>query len=49
MLDGRRHWPSGYSYLFLTRDEAGALTSQGTPYYYPLATRSVFVNLDVRF
>jgi iron complex outermembrane recepter protein len=47
--DGRRHWPSGYSYLFITRDEAGGETAQGTPYYYPLATRSVFVNLDVRF
>jgi iron complex outermembrane receptor protein len=48
-LDGRRHWPSGYSYLYITRDEAGRETAQGTPYYYPLATRSVFVNLDVRF
>jgi iron complex outermembrane receptor protein len=49
VLDGRRHWPSGYSYLFITRDEAGVESSQGVPYYYPLATRSVFVNLDVRF
>jgi iron complex outermembrane receptor protein len=49
VLDGRRHWPSGYSYLFVTRDEAGGESSQGVPYYYPLATRSVFVNLDVRF
>jgi iron complex outermembrane receptor protein len=49
LLDGRRHWPSGYSYLFITRDEAGAESSQGVPYYYPLATRSVFVSLDVRF
>jgi iron complex outermembrane recepter protein len=49
LLGGRRHWPSGYSYLYVTRDDAGVDTLQGTPYYYPLATRSVFVNLDVRF
>ena len=48
-LGGRQHWPSGYSYLYITRDDVGAETTQGTPYYYPLATRSVFVNLDVRF
>jgi iron complex outermembrane receptor protein len=48
-LGGRQHWPSGYSYLYITRDESGAETFQGTPYYYPQATRSVFVNLDVRF
>jgi hypothetical protein len=49
LLNGQRHWPSGYSYLFLTRDEAGSESAQGVPYYYPLATRSLFVNLDVRF
>jgi iron complex outermembrane receptor protein len=49
VTSGRDHWPSGYSYLYVTRDEAGAETFQGTPYYYPQATRSVFVNLDVRF
>jgi hypothetical protein len=49
VLDGRRHWPSGYSYLFITRNEAGGETTQGTPYYYPLATRSVLLNFDVRF
>jgi iron complex outermembrane recepter protein len=49
VLGGRRHWPSGYSYLYVTRDQAGVDTFRGTPYYYPLATRSVFVNLDVRF
>jgi iron complex outermembrane recepter protein len=49
VLGSRRHWPSGYSYLFVTRDVGGDETYQGTPYYYPQATRSVFVNLDVRF
>jgi iron complex outermembrane receptor protein len=48
-LGGRKHWPSGYSYLYVTRDEAGGQAFQGTAYYYPLATRSVFVNLDLRF
>ena len=28
---------------------AGAETLSGTAYYYPLATRSVYVTLDVRF
>ncbi len=46
LLDDRRIWPSGYSYLFFTQDAAGALTPGGTAYYYPQATRSVFVSLD---
>jgi iron complex outermembrane receptor protein len=49
LLDDHRLWPSGYSYLFFTRDAAGQDTLEGTRYYYPLATRSVFVTLDVRF
>jgi len=49
VLDGRRHWPSGYSYLYITQDAQGGEALQGTPYYYPLATRSVYVSLDVRF
>jgi iron complex outermembrane receptor protein len=49
LLDNRRIWPAGYSYLYLTRDDAGGETLGGTSYYYPLATRSVFVTLDVRF
>jgi iron complex outermembrane receptor protein len=49
LLNGRRQWPSGYSYLYLDRDEAGVDTLTGRRYYYPLATRSVFVTLDVRF
>jgi iron complex outermembrane receptor protein len=42
-------WPSGYSYLFYSANGDGTRTLNGTPYYYPLATRSVFVSLDVRF
>jgi iron complex outermembrane receptor protein len=49
LLDERRMWPGGYSYQFLSLDEAGAPTPGGSAYYYPLATRSVFVTLDVRF
>ena len=49
LLGDDRQWPGGYSYLYLTRDAAGADTLEGTSYYYPLATRSVFVTLDVRF
>jgi iron complex outermembrane receptor protein len=49
LLDNRRIWPAGYSYLFFTRDADGRDTLSGTAYYYPLATRSVYVTLDVRF
>jgi iron complex outermembrane recepter protein len=49
LLNDHRLWPSGYSYLFFDRDAAGQDTLDGTRYYYPLATRSVFVTLDVRF
>ncbi len=49
LLNDHRLWPSGYSYLYFNRDAAGQDTLDGTRYYYPLATRSVFVTLDVRF
>jgi iron complex outermembrane receptor protein len=49
LLNSRRLWPAGYSYLFYTRDAAGADGLSGTSYYYPQATRSVFATLDVRF
>jgi iron complex outermembrane recepter protein len=49
LLDDRRQWPSGYSYLYFARDAEGRDTLEGTRYYYPLATRSVYVTLDVRF
>jgi len=49
LLDDHRLWPSGYSYLYFDRDAAGADTLLGTRYYYPLATRAVYVTLDVRF
>jgi iron complex outermembrane receptor protein len=49
LLDDDRLWPSGYSYLYFVRDGAGGDALEGTRYYYPLATRSVYVTLDVRF
>jgi iron complex outermembrane receptor protein len=49
LLDDRRLYASGYSYQYLVQDPAGGETLLGTRYYYPLATRSVFVTLDVRF
>jgi len=49
ILDNRRLWPRGYSYLYANRDAAGAETLAGIPYYYPLATRSAYVSLDMGF
>jgi iron complex outermembrane receptor protein len=49
LLDDDRQWPSGYSYLYLVRDGTGRDALEGTAYYYPLATRGVYVTLDVRF
>ena len=49
LLNSRRLWPAGYSYLSFTRDAAGGETLSGTSYYYPQATRSVYLTLDLRF
>jgi outer membrane receptor for ferrienterochelin and colicin len=48
VLDNHRIYLSGYSYLYLTRDAQGGESLGGTPYYYPLATRSVIVALDLK-
>jgi iron complex outermembrane recepter protein len=47
LLDNRRVWPSGYSYLFLTREASGREVPQHASYYYPLATRTVLVLLEL--
>jgi iron complex outermembrane receptor protein len=47
VLDNRRMFPSGYSYQYFTQDAAGPLLPGGTRYYYPQATRSMFVMLDL--
>ncbi len=46
-FDNRRIWPSGYSYQYFTQGAAGALLPGGTSYYYPQATRTVYVSLDL--
>jgi iron complex outermembrane receptor protein len=49
LLNDKRLWPSGYSYLYATEDGRGGSTFAGIPYYYPLASRSVMVTLEVGF
>ncbi|MDH3255166.1 MAG: TonB-dependent receptor [Acidobacteriota bacterium] len=46
LLDARDRYPSGYSYLFVTRDEAGRDMLDGVPFYYPLAGRNVSLTMD---
>lgn len=46
VLDEDDLYPSGYSYLFFTRDEAGRDTAGGLPFYYPLAARNFVVTVD---
>ena len=49
LFNERRAWPGGYSYQYINRSVEGHDTLQGIAYFYPLATRSVFVTLDLRF
>lgn len=49
LLDDRRIWPGGYSWLYATRDAAGRETVGGIPYYFPMATRNVTAVLDLGF
>jgi iron complex outermembrane receptor protein len=49
VLDNRKLFPRGYSYLYANRDAAGSETLSGIPYVYPLATRSAYVSLDLGF
>jgi len=49
LLDSRRMFASGYSYRYFVVDGGGAMQAAGARYYYPLATRSVVVMLDLRF
>jgi len=52
VLDNRRMFPNGYSYQYFVADNtlstAGRVL-EGTRYYYPLATRSAYVALELRF
>ncbi len=49
LLDDRSIRPSGYSWLYATRDGAGRETLGGIPYLFPMATRNVTVVLDLGF
>jgi iron complex outermembrane receptor protein len=49
LLGSKRIWPSGYSYLFFNPMPGGQQRLDGISYYYPLATRSIYVTLDVAF
>lgn len=49
LLNNRRAWPGGYSYRYYSADEQGNSTPQGSSYFYPLATRSLFITLEMRF
>ena len=49
VLNNKRLWPRGYSYLWVDRAASGAETISGIPYYYPLATTSAYVSLDLGF
>ena len=50
LFDNRRMFPNGYSYqYFVTAPTAQGRTLEGTRYFYPLATRAVFVGLELRF
>jgi iron complex outermembrane receptor protein len=49
LLDNRRMFPNGYSYQYFVLDGGGVMQPAGTRYFYPQATRSVFVMLDMRF
>jgi len=47
LTNRRRVFPSGYSYLFMTRSVEGDVIG-GIPYYYPQATRNVVVMVDYK-
>ena len=48
VLDNRDIYPSGYSYLYLVRGSGPGAGAFGVPYFYPQATRAVFVGIDVK-
>lgn len=48
VFDNHRMFASGYSYLYFIREAGSGQTLAGTPYYYPLATRAVFLGLDLK-
>lgn len=49
LLDDDGQFPGGYSYQFINRDDSGADSLDGSPYYYPQATRNLVVSLSFGF
>ena len=43
VLNNKRVWPSGYSYLFITPQK----TVDGVSYFYPQATRNAVVMVEL--
>lgn len=48
VLNNDRIYPSGYSYVYLERDERSVEKERGIPYFYPSATRNLVVSLEFR-
>lgn len=48
VLDNDRIYPSGYSYVYVERDQRGLEQERGIPYFYPSATRNLVVSLEFR-
>jgi iron complex outermembrane receptor protein len=47
LFDELDHYPSGYSYLFINRDEGGSDRLDGIPYFYPFAGRTVMATFEI--
>ena len=48
VLNNKRLFANGYSYVYLSRQRGGEETLTGTSYYFPQATRNVVVMLDFK-
>jgi hypothetical protein len=46
LLDNGRAYPSGYSYRYFSAGDPAGADAGGTRYYYPMASRGVFVMLS---
>ena len=48
ILNNKRVFANGYSYVYLTRQRSGEETMSGTSYFFPQATRNFVVMLDFK-
>lgn len=46
ILNNKRVFANGYSYVYLTRDRSGAESMSGTSYFFPQATRNFIAMID---